>query len=143
MTVIAWDGRTLAADRMAECDGTTLSVRKVYRASTGQAVAVAGTAAHIIPLLRWVEAGARPEDWPEFQRSDQSSTLVVATPGRVLTYEQEPHPIEFLSRAQAWGCGRAAALGALLAGASAVRAVMITGRVDSACGRGVDAVPVG
>lgn len=110
MTVIAWDGKVLAADRMSHIGGTPLPpMRKIHRlvAPNGK------QALMLIEQPRWV-----------WYRSDNANRwdLLGACSGWAI------------------GSGCDYALGAMEAGATAQEAVRIASRLDNQCGMGVDVV---
>lgn len=147
MTVIAFDGRTVAADKRSNDNGSIRTVTKLHRLfnddGTIKAVlAVNGFADHGMELVAWYKAGANPETYPHGKRGSEMYTfLQVFRPGkRVIEYQCGPVPIVFEDEKFAGGSGRNAAMGALLAGCSAIEAVKIASQVDAACGNGVDFV---
>lgn len=141
MTVIAWDGSTLAADRQVSCGDLRAEGRKLYRVGD-VGIAFAGDASRAEALLAWWKAGADPEKWPPFQRNDaQWVLMVIADANGCRYYENEPFPVAAYGR-RAFGQGREVAAGAMAAGADARRAVEIANAICSGCGFGVDAVTV-
>jgi len=72
MSVIAWDGKTLAADRQAVINGMKVRTCKLCRLPDGKVCA-------------WV--GARAHDWPDFQRDEHFCRLIVASLDGVVEYE--------------------------------------------------------
>lgn len=144
MSVIAWDGKTLAADRMVVIGDTIYTGRKLWPLEEGGgALAEVGNADCGASMVRWWKEGAKREEFPESQKGDKWATLIVALPGRpVFYYEKTPEPIESRDDFSAWGCGREAALGALALGASAQKAVEVASQFILYCGRGCDFVRV-
>ena len=57
MTVIAWDGETLAADRQSLRGDTIMTTRKLWPLKNGGVVAISGLLSHGIALKKWVENG--------------------------------------------------------------------------------------
>lgn len=149
MSVVAWDGEMLAADKQATTGDSAVTVTKLFEVFTGggpdqpltkYVVAFTGHAAQMIPLLHWFASGANPDAWPKFQSEDDWTRMLVLHPGtrQVQMYERWPHPVVIEDVPCAWGSGRDVALGAMLAGADAREAVEITAAVNVYCGRGVD-----
>jgi len=140
MTVIAWDGKTLAADRQGTNCGGKFAATKLFRLDDGTLLAGTGTLAAVLVMRDWYIAGADTSQYPECQKSsDDWARLVVVKPGGVVFYyEGLPVAIPSESVPAAWGSGRDFALGAMLAGADARRAVEITNMVSIDCGLGVD-----
>lgn len=137
MSVIAFDGRTLAADKRA-CIGTLIrTTTKIFR--VGDALcAYAGDAAGGEEMLAWFRAGAKPADFPSGQRTDEWSGLLVVRRGEILKYERSPHPVRFEDKFFAIGCGRDFALAAMHLGHAARTAVEVAIALDSGCGNGID-----
>lgn len=139
MTVIAWDGRTLAADRQATNCSMKFAVTKLTRFKDGSVAAATGSAAAGNIMRQWYEDGADLTKYPECQKGDDWARLIVAKPdGIVWYYENLPAAIKSEQTPAAWGSGRDFAIGAMLAGADAARAVEITNMVSTDCGLGVD-----
>lgn len=67
MTVIAWDGKTLAADKRGTRGGLPVTVTKIKR--IGDVIAgVAGNAAHVGELFQWVAEGCNHIDIRSFKK---------------------------------------------------------------------------
>lgn len=147
MSVIAWDGKTLAADKLAtDCDMSmeTVKIRKIESGThAGHVIAWTGCDASGTFLADWYEAGAIPEKWPTQAQMDResSSRLIVVTPdGKCKHYQGTTHAIALPVREpfRAWGSGRDFAMGAMAAGASAKVAVLIASQFCVTCGGGID-----
>lgn len=145
MTAIAYDGRTVAADKMATNHGYKFPVTKLRR--HGDKVLVfAGNADVGLAMVNWFIDGANPEKYPNngLDRDDMSWMFVFQRGAPVLVYERLPVPvITDIMPFFAAGSGRDYALGALAHGASAVEAVEIAGRLCISCGLGVDSIDLG
>ena len=141
MSVVAWDGKTIAADRQGTVAGMRHLARKICLLPVvNSVVAWTGTLDQGVALSAWFTAGADPRSWPEFQKDKEDWTrLIVATPNRIYTYERLPVLQEIEDSFFAWGSGRDFAMGALAHGADAVTAVEIASAWDAGCGLGVDA----
>lgn len=139
MSVIAWDGKTLAADKRA-CLGTLIrTVTKIYKVNSAL-VAYAGDADAGEEMLAWLVDGAVPKDFPPHQRNDDrwSGLLVIWPDGTLWKYERTPYPLKFPPQQFAIGSGRDFALAAMFLGKDAVEAVHVACAFDSGCGNGVD-----
>jgi ATP-dependent protease HslVU (ClpYQ) peptidase subunit len=142
MSVIAWDGRTMAADKRA-CLGTLIrTTTKICRVGEGAGEALcayAGDAAGGEELLAWFRDGAKPADFPASQRDREnwSGLLVVKRTG-VFKYEYSPYPVRFNDKFFAIGSGRDFALATMHLGYDARTAVEVAIALDSGCGNGVD-----
>lgn len=141
MSVVAWDGKTLAADRAASCAGLVFPSRKIWRLDCGTVVATTGAAEVGLALLRWFKEGRKRELWPAIQSDkEQWSRLIFATPeGNCYWYEMLPEKQTVESDFDAWGAGRDFALGALAMGADARTAVRVASQFSDSCGHGVEA----
>ena len=79
MTIIAWDGRTLAADKQSESSGKISTVTKIIRLSTGEVLAWTGDHDSGLLMAKWYANGADIEKWPACQRDkDQWSLFIVS-----------------------------------------------------------------
>lgn len=143
MTVIAWDGRTLAADR--EAGDSWIKCNSVIKIAclAGHLVGCAGPASAAREMQAWFAAGADPAAFHESLRKlDNLTMLAIAPDGTVKVYQNTPYPViyaegEFGNR-YAIGAGKEAAMAVMLAGHDARRAVEITSLVCAGCGNGVD-----
>lgn len=142
MTVIAWDGRTLAADKRTSFGGLHATTTKVRRMSDGRLVAGCGITALIQEMHVWLESGADPATFPAAQRdkNDCASMLVIQLDGSLSQFENSPHPLRFENRQWAIGSGRDFAVMAMRLGKSAAEAVILTAEFCHDCGNGVDAL---
>lgn len=139
MTVIAWDGKTLAGDKRTNFGGLHGQTTKVHRIGACL-VGCAGNAAHIAELLEWVRAGRIPADLPKAQSDPKEcvTMLLIEPDGSVAHYESSPYPIRLANRQWAIGSGRDFALAAMHLGKSAAEAVEVANALDCSCGNGVD-----
>lgn len=139
MTCIAWDGKTLAADKRS-CLGSMINVvTKIYRVGS-VLVGGAGDACLIAQMVEWVRAGRVIADFPEIQRDkdDWQPCLVIESDGSISLYERSPHPIRYENKCVAIGSGREYARAAMHLGCSAPHAVLVACELDPGCGNGVD-----
>ena len=137
MTVIAWDGKTLAADKRAAYGSYKGGVvTKIFRWKGGLC-GVSGSMGHGMQLVSWLQKGAVEENFPE---PDESGTqfIVVHTDGRVAFYEDSPTPLYFENAHQAIGSGANYALSAMALGKDAKDAVAFACTMDAFCGNGID-----
>ena len=141
MTVIAWDGKTLAADKRAVQGSLIRTTTKIFRSQRVKALlAYAGEAAGGNEMVFWFESGAVARDFPEKQRDPDkwAGLLVVYRDGTLHRYEHTPHPVVFEDATHALGSGRELALMAMHLGKTAKEAVELACLFDSGCGNGVD-----
>lgn len=144
MTVLAFDGECLAADKQATEGGLRHLTTKIKRIEKGKfkgyLMGGAGCTSQANMMMSWFESGAEPEYFPQYQDSeDLSAQLLVITPKReILRFDFNPIPIVFNDDMYALGNGRDVALGAMAMGARAPEAVEIASQLCTGCGMGVD-----
>jgi len=137
MTVIAWDGRCLAADKRAITGGGIVrTITKIER-HRDCLLAVTGGLDIGFEMREWYKAGADPERFPVAAREDKA-VLVVIKSRRIFTYASGPYPMEIEAKKCAFGSGRDYAETAMYLGKSAVEAVEIACLFQSDCGNGID-----
>lgn len=119
MTVIAWDGKTLAADKQRNYMGTISRCTKIRRLASGEVAAIAGNEATGLVLIDWYVRGSNPAEWPEAQKTDDWARLVIASKAGLKYYEKQPIAIESQEPFFAFGTGMDVALGAMAMGATA------------------------
>lgn len=141
MTVIAWDGRTLAADKRSDYGGCIQMVTKIHRAG-GCLVGGAGEFSFILAMVEWVRNGRDPAQFPAHQRDkdDWQPTLVIEPDGRPALYERTPYPIRWERPFGAIGSGKQYALAAMRLGHDARMAVAVASEFCPGCGNGIDAL---
>ena len=138
MTVIAWDGKTLAADKRMVSAGLILTTTKIRRIG-GLLVGAAGNISSTAELMAWVDRGRNPVDWPTCQKDKEDwAGLLVIDGRRILRYEQSPFPCELEDRVVAAGSGRDFAIAAMHCGKTAREAVELACLLENGCGNGVD-----
>ena len=154
MTTIAWDGKTLAADRLAiTSNNGFLAVPKIHKfhLATGTLLfAGAGSLDAVLAMYYWVQEGCRRDYYPPSQTgSDWAEILVVhekpqgvcgyqKKTGHLFVYMQSPFPLIADINQYALGSGARYAVGAMSAGASAENAVLIASRFDKGTGDQVE-----
>lgn len=141
MTVIAWDGKTLAADKRMTSYGCAATVNKIARAKNGELLAISGNASVGLSLINWFEAGRDKSSYPNNLSGDGDSLanlLVVYPEGTVMRYESTPFPIQVIEPFCAMGSGRDYALAAMYLGHDARKAVAVACEFDTGCGNGMD-----
>ena len=145
MSVVAWDGKTLAADK-AEFNGSMkFEGFKLHVIAADTVIAHVGGAAQAVAMIQWWKSGAKPGDFPQENRDkDEWTRLIIASRDHdgsktLITYENSPYPLRLWAPYMAWGAAAQVAMGALAAGASAERAVEIAIKHHDAAGFGVEA----
>jgi ATP-dependent protease HslVU (ClpYQ) peptidase subunit len=141
MTVIAYDGKQLAGDKMTNFGGLHGTTTKVHRIGD-LLVGGAGTTAQIIEMQEWIRSGHPVDRFPTPQRDakDCVSMLVIHRDGTVWQFENTPHPIVIENKFWAIGSGRDYAMAAMHLGCTARAAVQVAMALDSGCGNGVDVI---
>lgn len=140
MSVIVWDGKTLAADRQVTYGQVKLEGSKIKRLADGTLLGWTGDEDTGMAMVIWYEKGADVEKLPPSQTKEDWSRLIVIYPnGRAFQYQQWGIATEIVSRPFAFGAGQDFALGALAMGADARKAVEIANQYSIGCGFGVEA----
>ena len=139
MTCIAWDGTTLAADKLASYGGTVTTVTKIH-CINGLLVGGSGESSFIGAMLEWVRSGREPDKFPKSQsdKDDWQPLLVVELDGTTSLYERTQYPIRHEQRCIAIGSGREYAMAAMHLGCDAQQAVEVAIALDCNCGNGID-----
>lgn len=136
MTVVAYDGRTLAADKQATHVGYGMTTTKVRRVKLGMAAACGDTSV-ARALMAWAEGGCKADAFPTNAKDSDAQLLLVTFAGKVLLYCGSVHPMEIEDRFTALGSGRDYALAAMHLGCNASEAVKVACEFDAFCGHGV------
>ena len=146
MTVIAWDGQTLAADRRACLGSLYRTTKKIFYHPAGCLLGYSGDADHGEEIYDWFKAGRVLAEFPaNLREKDGWGRLLVVWHPQVdvgdqpiWTFERTPHPLRFYQQPFAIGSGRDFALAAMHCGRTAAEAVEVACAFDSSCGDGVD-----
>lgn len=136
MSVIAFDGKMVAADRRAVCQGVSTTATKLFREPDGTILGYVGATDEGLLKVGWYRDGADPEDFPEPLEDDDFAYLFVVAGGKFFRYERGPVPIENEDSFCAFGSGGPVAMGAMALGASALQAVEAASRLVPGCGNG-------
>jgi hypothetical protein len=137
MTVIAWDGKTLAADKLASRYGTCLTTTKIWRVGD-ILVGGAGPMDAIAEMKHWIISGRDPLKFPCCQKYEERATIVVIERCAIIEYNRSPHYTVYEDPFYAIGTGREFAIAALACGKTAEQAVEIACQYDADCGNGID-----
>lgn len=136
MTVIAWDGKTLAADKRSTFGGVTLTSTKIRRAGDGALVGAAGKSGPCRAFAEWYCDGQdRAAYVPAF---DDVHMLVIDPERRAWMFDNGPVPMLIEQPFCAIGSGMSEAMVAMACGKTAAEAVELTSRFTSSCGDDVD-----
>lgn len=139
MTVIAWDGKTLAADKQSTQANMARTVTKIYRVPNGM-IGICGSAVHGMELLEWFRNGRQRDKFPFPKSKDEIAHVLYIDLETVAIYNGEtgPFPEYCESPFIAAGSGRDYAMAAMHLGKSAREAVEVACHFDVTCGMGVD-----
>jgi ATP-dependent protease HslVU (ClpYQ) peptidase subunit len=138
MTVIAWDGKTLAADKRAESCGMKRSRTKIFRLATGQLMGYSGDTCVGLAMKDWIESGCLPESFPAAQAAQDHGNCILITREGVVVYDNTRFALPVSESFCAFGSGRDYAVAAMHLGKSSREAVEIASMFDVYCGDGVD-----
>lgn len=123
MSVLVWDGKTLAADSYGNNGETCFPVVKLWKDDGALFGAVGGVQA-VSALRKWIE-DQMLTDYPQEARLNKA-TLLMVLPEGVTRYYGSPVPIKTpLKSVLAIGEGSSYAYGALDMGATAEQAVAV------------------
>lgn len=139
MTVVCWDGTTLAADRMVCLDGYSYAVTKVHRIDRDTIVGCSGGISDALQFVQWLRAGSG--DVGQLTGKLKFNALVVkrTTDGlQLLRYESGGVAIPMHDEQHAMGVGGDYAAAAMHLGCNARRAVEVACALCELCGHGVD-----
>lgn len=137
MSVVVWDGKTLATDKASASGNIQHRIDKVW-IHGGELLTGTGTLGTILEMREWYKSGAYHKAFPNIQKGDYWCHFIVVDEHGLKRYEQSPIPIEHGRNACAFGSGQDLAYGALAMGASAEQAVNIANQYSPSCGQGVD-----
>lgn len=143
VTIIAWDGTTLAADKQATLGCGVYRFTKIFR--EGEYLVGFSGKADRIPVFRaWFAAGRDPVTFPD-NKDDAESVYILSIhrSGRIERYEQSGHPCHVEETLHAMGSGREYALAALSLRCTAAEAVAVASQFDENCGLGCDELRFG
>ncbi len=140
MTAIAWDGHTLAADRLVQENGARLTTTKVQKIN-GLLVAACGCADYAVQMMEWVRQGRIASEFPKAEDDEDDTSLIVIEPGpRICVYQKCGFPVVIDDPWYTDGAGRHHAAAALYLGCDAHRAVEVACALHVDCGGGIDTV---
>lgn len=136
MTTLAYDGKTLAADRGAFYGDVIVSRRKLHRIEWHGVPAICATCGEVAvtqQILRWMQG-------KEFEhpKHDESSMVLAVTKSGLWSICSTLMPLKINSKIFATGVGGAMAMGALAAGATSKQAIKIVERWGCGASNGID-----
>lgn len=139
MTVIAFDGKMVAADKRATSPGVMRTVTKIFRNGPDEIVCVSASGTGISFARAFIADGRPIKEFPTDVNDMPPCFAVVQRDGTVLSYDGSPYPTVIESGGRyANGAGREYALAAMYLGCDARRAVEIANTLSPDCGGGID-----
>lgn len=145
MSTIAFDGKTMAADKQSTDNSIRRSCSKIRRITSGELLAGCGPHGMVNVMMAWYENGADLTKYPAGQLDKEDwAILIVVNPatGKCVEYGKHPAIMEFDASPWAWGSGREFALAAMHCGYDATRAIGVAAHFDTNTGIGVDVFAV-
>lgn len=142
MTVIAWDGNILAADRQMSIGWNYTTNKTKIAKMNGFLLGLTGRGTHVTPLFKWIKEGRKIADYPKFQEDDEKNSLLllITSDKKIFEYRCVAYPMQVEHKFHAIGCGAAIAPTAMEMGADAIKAVEVASKYNAGCGNGVDFV---
>jgi hypothetical protein len=138
MSVIAWDGSTLAADKRIINGGIAKTCTKIFRHEK-ELLGITGDWDVGAELREWYKAGADPQAFPAEARTDGGRAGLSVFDGKtVRVYSTGPFPLVVEDKHFAAGSGRDFAYAAMYLGRGAVEAVRVASVFQTDCGSGYD-----
>lgn len=138
MTCIAWDGVTLAGDKQAEWGDRPVTTTKVFRIKYKNRVYLIGFSNSEGPALKFLEHFKKKgfKDYPEV---NGANIIILSKHGKWLI-DSDGYKLDLKNNLWTLGSGGDIALGAMVMGANAKKAVEIACDYNANCGIGVDTV---
>lgn len=137
MTVIAWDGSALAADKRAISGGGIARACTKIERHGSSLLGITGDWDTGAEMREWFKAGALPASFPAKAREDKATLIVIDQLG-IRTWVSGPYPMRIEAQRCAWGSGRDFAEAVMHLGHDARRAVEVACVFQTDCGNGVD-----
>ncbi len=143
MTVIAWDGKILAADKLANTSDMRRSVTKITKAPNGNLLFSAGSFDTITALYQWYNKAGNDDEFYRVQKENDWQPLnVIYIDGTIWRYERHPVPFKIEDKFITAGSGAHFAIAFLSMGLGAEEAVRRTIEFDPYSGGGIDVLSV-
>jgi hypothetical protein len=139
VTVIAYDGRYVAADRRVTTDSGMIGVSCKLDIHEQQVLTTCGPSDHGEALVIWFKDGKNPAAFPFPKHGEREAYLYVFGKDQpVMCFQTWPAPVLFAMREFAAGTGGDVARTALHLGRDAREAVRLANELNCYCGGGVD-----
>jgi hypothetical protein len=138
MTTIAWDGKTLATDRMASHGGSRRFVRKLFDCGEWM-YGGTGNFDEVHLIAEWLTGGAKTSERVTLDESNHCGIAVRKDDGRAFSVEgKRVLFVAIRGERFATGSGHEYAMAAMTLGKTAAQAVAFAARFDLYTGLGVD-----
>ena len=139
MSVIVWDGKTLAADTQGTIGDKVCTTTKIFRHKNAR-IGVVGNYGLGLRLVEWFKQGEKEDKFPEqIDDEDNYCAMVVFKDGQTpYVYPGTIFKEPILDAYYAWGSGCDIAIGALYMGADSVTAVKAACRWSASCSEPVE-----
>lgn len=130
MTTIAWDGTSLAGDKLIVNSGLKVYSTKIYRIKN-MLIGTSGTISSGKEMIHWLSNEEKIENFPPSQLDEDSwaPTLVIRN-RKIFVYERSPFPYEVEDKFFAIGSGRDFSLASMYLGKSAKESIEIASKFD-------------
>lgn len=143
MTIIAWDGVTLAADKLnlsSYGKNTITKIHKVICNKKPMLIGISGKSVLITPILNWARTNFKPELIPKEQLDPEASVKIICIhqDKKIYIFENAPYSYTVEDDVAAIGSGDQMALGVMYHGGDSIEAVNICSERGILCGNGVD-----
>ena len=139
MSVLVWDGTTLAADRQCTIGTLKLKYKKIF-CGEDFICGFVGDTDFGEAMVDWYFQGRKKDDFPKSIDSSATATMIIILEKtkEILLFSKSPYPGTYQPQSMAIGSGGDFAMGALSCGKNAIEAVEIACQLDAHCGNGVD-----
>jgi hypothetical protein len=134
MTTIAWDGKTLAADRQLTASGVRYVTTKAHRLDDGSLFASCGALENNAAVLGYLNGTAEK---PIIENDGDFDGILIKPDGTAWMLNKKLHAVRIETDRFSTGSGRDFALLAMHMGKSAKEAVEIASELDIWTGMGV------
>lgn len=145
MTVIAWDGTNIAADRQGEAGNRRFEVSKLFPQPDGRVLAGSGAFTTVTLMVRWIANGADVESCPT-PLPDLEACVIEVRPDRSASIYESGCATGFdlpVGQPHTLGVGGNFATAAMHLGKSAADACRVAIDLCPGCGIGIDSIVVG
>lgn len=141
MTVIAYDGRYVASDRMITSENGMHGISRKLTVVEDWVLVTTGAADHGEELVVWFKDGKKPDAYPRTRSNEKEAYLYGFKKDHpVLCFQLFPTPIMFPMLEFAAGCGGDIARAAMHLGRDARQACAVACDLNVYCGNGVEYV---